>query len=187
MEQIQSQSPDTPTTSRRQLLASLLAGGALAAATPMLARGASAATSDIPKRDSRDNATLNAALERESQMTATYALAVAATSDEDDKAALLLIHDHHVAYVDALRGALATDAQNPSGRPLASPSGSFAAIANLLAGLEDETVNIHTNNLSTLIGINAASLVASIITMEARHSAALAIVAGASPAAAARV
>lgn len=184
---MQSQSPETPTTSRRQLLASLLAGGAIAAATPVLARSASAATSDIPKKDSRDNATLNAALERESQMVATYALAVEATTNEDDKAALLLIHSHHIAYVDALRGYLATEAQNPSGRAIASPSGSFSAIANLLAGLEDETVSIHTNNLAGLIGINAASLVASIITMEARHSAALAIVAGASPQAAARV
>ena len=187
VEQIQSQSPDTPTTSRRQLLASLLAGGALAVATPTLARRASAAGSDIPKKDARDNATLNAALERESQMVATYALAVAATANEDDKAALLLIHDHHIAYVDALRGYLATDAQTPSGRAIGSPNGTFASIANQLASLEDETVTIHTNNLASLIGINAASLVASIITMEARHSAALSIVAGASPIAAARV
>lgn len=184
---MQSQSPETPTTSRRQLLASLLAGGALAAAAPVLTRGVSAATSDIPKKDAQDNAALNAALERESQMAATYAIAVEATSNEDDKAALLLIHDHHLAYVDALRGYLATEAQKPSGRALASPTGSFSAIATLLAGLEDETVAIHTNSLAGLIGINAASLVASIITMEARHSAALAMVAGVSPQTAARV
>lgn len=187
MEQIQSQSPDTPTTSRRQLLASLLAGGAIAAAAPVLTGRASAATSDIPKRDAQDNNALNAALQRESQMAATYALAVEATSDEDDKAALLLIHDHHLEYVDALLGYLATEAEKPAGRAIASPSGSFSSVANQLAALEDETIAIHTNNLAGLIGINSASLVSSIITMEARHSAALSIVAGASPQAAARV
>jgi hypothetical protein len=187
VEQIQSQSPNAPATSRRQLIASLIAGGAVVAASPVFARGATAATSDIPKNDERDNPILNAALERESQMAATYALAVAATSNADDKSALLLIHDNHVAYVDALRGYLATQAQKPSSQPLANPSGSFRAIASLLAGLEDETVSIHTNNLSSLLGINAASLVASIITVEARQSAALALVSGNSALAAARV
>jgi hypothetical protein len=187
VEQIQSQSPNTPTPSRRQLIASLIAGGAIVATAPVLGGKASAATSDIPKNDARDNPTLNAALERESRMVATYALAVDATANEDDKAALLLIHNNHVAYVDALRGYLATQAQNPSGQPLASPSGSFRAIASLLSALEDETVTIHTNSLSNLIGINAASLVASIITVEARQSAALALVSGNSALAAARV
>jgi hypothetical protein len=70
---------------------------------------------------------------------------------------------------------------------LASPSGSFNAIASLLSGLEDETASIHTNSLTGLIGINAASLVASIITVEARQSAALALVSGNSALAAARV
>jgi hypothetical protein len=187
VEQMQAQSPDTPATSRRQLIASLIAGGAVVVASPVFASGARAATSDIPKIDERDNPILNAALDRESRMVATYALAVAATTNEDDKAALLLIHDNHVAYVDALRGYLATQAQNPSGQALATPSGSFSAIASLLAGLEDETASIHTNSLTSLIGINAASLVASIITVEARQSAALALVSGTSSLAAARV
>ncbi|MTA93623.1 MAG: hypothetical protein F2545_04595 [Actinobacteria bacterium] len=187
VEQIQSQSPDTPAASRRQLIASLIAGGAIVAASPVFARGASAATSDIPKNDERDNPTLNAALERESRMVATYALAVAATTNQDDKAALLLIHDNHVAYVDALRGYLATEAQAPSSQPLASPSGSFSSVASLLSGLEDETATIHTNSIAGLVGINAASLIASIITVEARQSAALALVSGVSPQAAARV
>lgn len=187
MEQTQLQSPDTQATSRRNLIASLIAGGAIVAASPLLARGASAATSVIPKNDERDTNILNSALERESQMVSTYAAAVAITTDADDKAALLLIHDNHVAYVDALRGYLATNAQNTSGQALGSPSGSFNAVASLLAGLEDETVTIHTNSLSGLFGINAASLIASIITVEARQSAALLLVSGASPQAAARV
>ena len=187
VEQIQSQSPDAPAASRRQLITSLIAGGVMVAASPVFAGSASAATSDIPKNDERDNPALNSALERESRMAATYALAVAAASNQDDKAALLLIHDNHLAYVDALVGYLATNAQTPSGQPLASPSGSFTSMASLLSGLEDETVTFHTNSLSGLIGMNAASLVASIITVEARQAAALALVSGSSALAAARV
>jgi hypothetical protein len=187
VEQIQSQSPDAPAASRRQLITSLIAGGVVIAASPVFAGTASGATSDIPKNDERDNPTLNSALERESRMAATYALAVEAVSSEDDKAALLLIHDNHVAYVDALRGYLATNAQTPTGQPLANPTGSFNSIASLLSGLEDETVNIHTNSLTGLIGMNAAALVASIITVEARQAAALALVSGSSALAAARV
>ena len=103
------------TTSRRKLIASLLAGGAVAATAPFLASQASAAGAPAaemptpPKRDAADNAGLNAALVRESRMAATYALAVAATSG-DDKIALLHIHDHHVAYAQAIKGYLATEA-----------------------------------------------------------------------------
>jgi hypothetical protein len=117
-------------------------------------------------------------------MAATYALAVATTSG-DDKAALLLIHDHHVAYAQALKGYLATEAGAASSQALATPSGSIAAIAGQMATLEEETVTIHTNSLESLRGINAASLVASIITVEARHVAALNVIAGTSPIAAA--
>lgn len=180
--------PHTPmVTSRRQMIATMLAGGALAAVTPALASRASAASVDVPRKDARDNALLNAALNRESQMVATYAIAVESASNADDKAALLLIHDNHVAYVDALRGYLATEVEKPSGGALANPTGSFASVAAQLSALEDQTVSIHTGNLNSLIGMDAAMLVASIITMEARHAAALALVSGQTPTAAARV
>ena len=177
-------------TSRRKLIASLLAGGAIAATAPFLASSASAegesgpSTTAPPRRDSADIAALNAALVRESRMAATYAIAVAAASG-DDKNALLLVHDHHVAYAQALKGYLATEAGNASTQPLASPSGGITALASQLAALEEETVTIHTNSLETLRGIDAASLVASIIVVEARHVAALNVIAGTSPIAAA--
>lgn len=183
---------DSPeaTTSRRRLIASLLAGGAVAATAPFLATSASAAgesgsaTTAPPHRDSADNAALNAALARESRMAATYAAMINSVSG-DDKAAMLLIHDHHVAYAQALKGYLGTDADKASAAPLASVSGSVAQIASQLAALEEETVTIHTNSLANYRGINAAMLVASIITVEARHVAALNIVAGTNPIAAA--
>lgn len=184
---VQNQPQSPAATTRRQMIATMLAGGALAAVAPAMAGRASAASVDVPKKDSRDNALLNAALNREAQMAATYAIAVEATPNADDKAALLLIHDNHVAYVDALRGFLATEVQEPAGGALLSPTGSFSAVAAQLSNLEDQTVSIHTGNLNTLIGMDAATLVASIITMEARHAAALALVSGQTPTAAARV
>lgn len=177
--------PDATGTSRRRLLSSLLAGGAIAASAPLFSGRASAESTTPPNRDASDNGALNAGIDRESRMAATYAIAVANTSDADDKAALLLIHDHHVAYAQALKGYLGRVAVAGSQAPLASPSGSFSQIASQLANLEDETVSIHTGILAGLKGMNAASLIASIITVEARHSAALEIVGGASPLAAA--
>jgi hypothetical protein len=185
--QKQHQSPAAIPATRRQVIASMLAGGAFAAVAPGMLGRASAASVDVPKRDARDNPVLNAAMNREAQMVATYAIAVANTSGADDKAALLLIHDHHVAYVDALRGFLATEVEEPTGGALANPTGAFASVAAQLAELEDQTVSIHVANLNTIVGMDAATLVASIIPMEARHGAALAVVSGQSPTAAARV
>ena len=182
--------PPQSATSRRTLLTSLLAGGALAAASPLLAGRASAAegattTTAPPKRDAKDNAIMNAALQRESQIVATYKLAVAAVTDKDDIAGLTLIHEHHVAYVQALTGFLGTEAGKPSTTPLATPSGSFNAIATQLAAIENATVDIHVNSLPQINGLDAAKLISSIITMEARHGAALAVVSGVAPLAAA--
>lgn len=184
--------PPQSATSRRQLLTSLLAGGAFAVAAPMLAGRASAAegattTTAPPGRDPKDNALMNAALLRESQLVATYKLAVAAVSDKNDVAGLTLIHDHHLAYVQAIAGFLGTEANKPSTTPLATPTGDFKSIANQLSALENATVDIHVNSLTQIVGRDAFKLVSSIITMEARHAAALAVVSGIAPQTAAGV
>ena len=182
MDNHQVESPNTMTTSRRHLIASLLAGGAAVVAAPVLVGRASAeGVTDVPHRDPADNAPLNAGLERETRMAATYRVAVAAVSKDDDKAALSLILDHHVAYAQAIQGYLATKVVAPNAAPLASPSGSFAQIAVQLASLEDETTTIHIDSLGTIKGLDASTLIASIVTVEARHAAALTLVAGATP------
>lgn len=189
MENHQVDLPENSATSRRRLLTSLLAGGAFAAAAPMLASRASAAdeastatTVAPPNRDNADNNTLNALARREAQMVATYAAAIKVTTDDNDVAALTLIHDHHVAYAQALVGYLGNNATNTGAtNALGTPSGTFSSDANQLAGLESATMNQHIDALNTLNGLDAATLVASIITMEARHSAALALVSGLAP------
>lgn len=193
MENHQVDLPENSATSRRRLLTSLLAGGAFAAAAPVLASRASAADTTTteaptattvapPNRDAADNGTLNALARREAQMVATYAAAIKATKDANDVAALTLIHDHHVAYVQAIAGYVGRTAVDTSGATsLAGAAGSFSANANQLAGLETATMNQHIDALNSLNGLDAATLVASIITMEARHSAALALVSGLAP------
>jgi hypothetical protein len=175
--------PEVTATSRRHLLASLIAGTAAVAAAPMLAGRASAAEVNAP-RDPRDFASLNEALKRERQMAATYAASVAKASG-DEKIALTLLHDHHNAYVDAIKGYLGSDASKSNEAALASGSGSLVQIATQLASLEEQTVTLHTASLGTLVGLNAATLIASIITVEARHAAALALIGNATPLAAA--
>ena len=179
--------PDTAAAeprSRRALFASLLAAGT-AAAVPALAGRASAAddsattTTAPPQRASADTAIVNALLEREASMVATYVAAVGAVTG-DDKAAFLTIHGHHVAYVESLSAFLGTEAATPSGTPLAlSTTGGYSAIAAQLAAHEKATEQAHIDGLSRIQGLDAAGLVASIITVVARHRAALLVSSGA--------
>lgn len=171
-------------TTRRRLIASLLAGGAAVTFAPLFAGPASAAAAgESPRRDPADNEALNACLERESRMVATYRTAIVGLT-ENDLVAMTLILDHHVAYAQALKGFLAVDVVNPSNSPLASPTGSVASIARQLAILEDQTATIHTNSIATIKGLDPAMLLASIVTVESRHAAALELIAGSSPIAA---
>jgi hypothetical protein len=182
----QVESPESPVTSRRRLLSALIAGGAFASAAPLLASRASAAEAgpSFPNRDPRDNNSLNNALAREARMVGTYRLAVAAVSADDDVAGLTLILDHHIAYVQAIKGYLGPDAKAAPETPLSNPSGSVTAMAAGLAQLEDATATIHTDILAILTGMDAAKLIASIIIVEARHAAALDMISGSSPLAA---
>lgn len=179
--------PDTAAAeprSRRALFASLLAAGT-AAAVPALAGHASAAddaattTTAPPQRASADTAIVNALLEREASMVATYVAAVGAVTG-DDKAAFLTIHGHHVAYVESLSAFLGTEAATPAGTPLAlTTTGGYSAIAAQLAAHEKATEQAHIDGLSRIQGLDAAGLVASIITVVARHRAALLVSSGA--------
>jgi len=184
---VDTHAPDTAAAeprSRRALFASLLAAGT-AAAVPALAGHASAAddaattTTAPPQRASADTAIVNALLEREASMVATYVAAVGAVTG-DDKAAFLTIHGHHVAYVESLSAFLGTEAATPAGTPLAlTTTGGYSAIAAQLAAHEKATEQAHIDGLSRIQGLDAAGLVASIITVVARHRAALLVSSGA--------
>lgn len=193
MPAVEPQSVDTPennTISRRRMITSILAGGAMAAAPVLVGRasaegGSTATTVAQPERSDADNAVLQALLNQESRMVATYNEALNASLSSDDVAALSLIRDNHLAYVHAIKGYLGTAYTAQSSAPLASPTGNTAAVARVLAGLEDSTMNLHLSAMQSLVAKDSSTLIASIITVEARHSTALAIVAGDTPTAAA--
>lgn len=174
---------ETATTSRRGLLTSLIAGASVAA-VPFLAGNASAAagstpsTTTPPNRDEADNPVLNVLLARERAMVLAYRAAVDNSMSEEEKNVLLYFHENHIAYVDALHGFLGPKAIEASPGAAAAPSGSFANIATTLIAAERETVNAHTAALAQISGISAASLIASIIPVEARHITVLSIASG---------
>lgn len=174
---------ETTTASRRALLTSLIAGASVAA-VPFLASTASAAagstpsTTTPPTRSESDAPVLNALLAREEAMVLAYKTAVGNSMSEEEKNVLLYFHQNHIAYVDALRGYLGPEATRTNPPAATSPAGAFAVIASALIAAERETVNAHTAALAQIAGISAASLVASIIPVEARHITVLSIASG---------
>ena len=176
------QTPETvenAPTSRRALIASLIGAGAAV----MAAGRASAAdaptdstpattTTAPPNRSAADAEVLNSLIALENDMIATYAAAKAKTAG-DDLAALTLIEEHHVAYVQAIEGNLGRAAISKPGTARAVAGANYGELAVGLAQLEGEAVAAHVSALATVQGIDAAELIASIITIEARHGAAL--------------
>ena len=171
---------------RRRLISALLAGGIAAVAAPLALNRASASTGGA---DPADHPGLNAALERESRIAATYASALAGVSGAENVAALTLVHDHHVAYAQSLKGYLGNDAIDPDRSPLAAIDGTSAlsAVAKQLASLEEQILDANLSTLAALRTAGAATLLSSIITVEGRHVAALLILGGAAPAVAAGI
>jgi hypothetical protein len=171
------------TSSRRALLASLIAGASVAA-VPLLSGKASAAagstptTTTPPNRDDKDNPTLNALLARERAMVRAYKVAVSNNISDEEKNVLLLFHANHIAYVDALNGFLGPDAEPDTSSAAVTPTGSFRDIAAQLIAAERQTADTHTAALADIRGVSAASLVASIVPVEARHITVLSIASG---------
>lgn len=173
-------------SSRRRMIAALLAGGAAAVVAPTLLSRASAATGGA---DPADVAALNAALAREASIVGQYATVVKDVSGADNVAALTLIHDHHLAYAQALKGYLGPKAADPAGsfQRFVDGTGTLSGVAKSLKSLEESVVKAHLSTLAGLKSHDAATLLASIITVEGRHVAALSILGGESPAVAAGI
>lgn len=171
------------TSSRRALLTSLIAGASVAA-VPFLAGKASAATGSTPtttappNRDDADNPALNTLLDRERAMVRAYRVAVQSSMSEEEKNVLLYFHSNHIAHVDALKGFLGPAAGPDTASAAVAPTGAFNDIAAQLIGAERETISTHTAALAQIVGLSAASLVASIVPIEARHITVLSIASG---------
>ena len=116
-------------------------------------------------------------------MTALYTKASAAAG-KDLKVVLDLFGGHHLAYAQTLAGLLGRSAattQNASFYTAflsAASSGSDAEIAGTFLSLENSLVKTHLGVLGTITGTDGAQLVASIISVQGRHAAVLASLAG---------
>ena len=102
----------------------------------------------------------------------------------DEKTMLVGFHDHHLAASQAIAGLIGKDAVNVRedavynafrGKVMGSDK---TAIYDALRELENTLVSTHVSLVGTLEGTEGSALVASILTIQARHAAALALLGG---------
>ena len=93
----------------------------------------------------------------------------------DEKLMMQMFSEHHKAYAQSLNGLLGKAASNTRNEALFSTYAgqltSAQAMSRVLQSVENTMVATHTDILSSLEGLDGATLVASIITVEARHAA----------------
>ena len=141
-------------------------------------------TTAPPKQPTKsDIAILQFAHGIELAMNVLYTKASAAAG-KDLKIVLDLFGGHHLAYAQSLAGLLGRSApttQNASFYTAflsAASSGSDAELAGTFLSLENSLVKTHLGVLGTITGTDGAQLVASIISVQGRHAAVLASLAG---------
>jgi Ferritin-like domain len=179
---------------RRRLLGIGL-GGAAVSLLPFLMGRADATTPDTttgttttttpPKRPSGDDvALLGFSQSVELAARNLYDVALAADGfDDNQRAVLATIRESHDAYAASLSGLLGRQAPqvvNPAFDDVQSTfTGDVSSVLQAAYGLESTAVATHTAILGELQGTDGASLIASILIVEARHGAVLAYLNGA--------
>jgi hypothetical protein len=102
----------------------------------------------------------------------------------EEKTVLVGFHDHHLAASQALAGLVGKAATNVRedavynafrGKVMGSDK---SAIFDALREMENTLVSTHVSLVGTLEGTEGSALVASILTIQARHAAALALLGG---------
>ena len=102
----------------------------------------------------------------------------------DEKTMLVGFHDHHLAAAQALAGLVGKAATNVRedavydafrGKMTGSDK---SAIYDALRELENTLVSTHLSLVGTFEGTEGSALVASVLTIQARHAAALALLGG---------
>ena len=187
--------PAQPDSALRRRLLGIGLGGAAVSLLPFLVGRASATTpstgpSDTtpattttttpPKRPTNDDvALLGFAQTIELAARNLYDVALATNQfDDNERAVLATIRESHEAYATSLSGELGRNAPqeiNPIFDDLKSSfGGDKASVLDAAYGIESTAVATHTEILSQLQGTDGASLVASILIVEARHGTVLA-------------
>lgn len=175
----------------RRALLGVGVGGAAASLLPVLAGRSSASTGDSsttvpttaapPRRPTDDDiALLGAAQQVELTARALYDAAIAAGEWSDtERIVITTIREAHEAAAQSLAGLLGGDAPGEMSQSLYSSmvsdfEGSVSSRLEAAYNLESAAVATHTELLAALIGIDGATLIAAIQSIEARHGTALA-------------
>lgn len=142
-------------------------------------------TTAPPKRPAEaDLPLLNFAQSAELGAHELYKLALAGTLDDDQRTVLEVIGQSHLTYGQALSGLLGRVAGNaPDADIVTSGSAEFgrdaATVLKAAYALESALVATHTAIVGKILGTDAAYLLASIVTIEARNGTVLASLGGA--------
>ena len=154
---------------------------------PRRARRDASTTSTVPpRRPTEDDTTLlAAALEIELTAQGLYVRAIQTVNGwtEAEATVMTTLRQAHLAYGNSLSGLLGKSAPSTRDEALFNQwksdfSGGTADVLKKAAELESSLVASYLDVLAKLQGLNGASLVASIITAEARHSTVLRDLAG---------
>lgn len=155
--------------------------------TPIESTSESPSTTRAPRRPtSADTDLLGFAQTVELTARDLYRVAVEAGAGGPHLASLAAIAAHHDAYAQAISAVIGRSAPQQRNESLFDTLRSaFDTKADSMAlaahDLENLLVATHTSLLASLDGTEGAALIASILIVEARHSAALAAIAGLSP------
>ena len=145
--------------------------------TRVTTKTSAAAPSAPPKMPTTaDKQLLDFALSAELSVRDLYLKAIdSGMLSADEKLMMQMFSDHHKAYAQSLNGLLGKAASNTRNEALFSTYAgqltSAQAMSRVLQSVENTMVATHTDILSSLQGLDGATLVASIITVEARHAA----------------
>lgn len=155
--------------------------------TPIESTSESPASTAPPRRPSaQDIELLGFAQTVELAARDLYRLAVDAGAGGQQQPSVAAIAAHHDAYAQAISALIGTNAPQQRDEGLFTAlRGAFDTKAESMAlaahDLENLLVVTHRSLLGTLDGTEGAALIASIAIIEARHSAAMAALAGLSP------
>lgn len=159
-----------PATSRRGLLGALGAAGLAGAAALAVARPASAAPNSPTDGDKE---LLRAAMELELSAAALYQEALDAGLDGDAAVLATVFAGNHTAYADQIAGTAGFSANTRNEEVFDQLQSTFAtsdvdAFAEAAASLENTAAATHTSILGDYESVDARSLTAAIIVVEAR-------------------
>lgn len=136
----------------------------------------SAQTAPPKMPTSADKQLLDFALSAELSVHDLYVTAInSGMLSADEKLMMEMFSEHHKSYAQSLNGLLGKAATNTRNEALYSTYAgqltSAQAMNRVLQSIENTMVATHIDILSSLEGMDGATLVASIITVEARHAA----------------